>query len=100
MTHLSQPMMDMGPQTSPDPIFTPAPSRYERPRLAPRPGFGIMPPPASVSRHHTFILGRSDARTRPLLNQEERDRLHCWSMIVAVGSSVTGLGLLLMSIFH
>ena len=93
-------MKHMGPQTSPEPIFTPAPSRYERPRLAPRAGFGIMPPPAELSRHQTFILGRSDARTRPLLNQEERDRLHCWSMIVAVGSSMTGLGLLLTSIFH
>ncbi|KAB0268311.1 hypothetical protein [Microvirga brassicacearum] len=100
MTHHPNAMMDMGPQTSPDPIFTPAPSRYERPRLAERAGFGIMPAPARPSRHNTFILGRSDARTRPLLNQEERDRLHCWSMIVAMGSSLTGLGLLLTSIFH
>jgi hypothetical protein len=93
-------MTDMGPQTTSQAIFTPAPSRYERPRLAERAGFGIMPAPARPSRHNTFILGRSAARTRPLLNQEERDRLHCWSMVVAVASSMTGLGLLLMSIFH
>ncbi|WP_210495423.1 hypothetical protein [Microvirga antarctica] len=93
-------MTDMGPQITPNPMFTPAPSRYERPRLAERAGFGIMPAPARPSRHNTFILGRSEARTRPLLNQEERDRLHCWSMVVAVVSSVTGLALLVASILH
>ena len=57
-------------------------------------------PTRAPSRHHTFILGGSEARTRPLLNQGERDRLHCWSMVVAVASSVTGLALLLTSILH
>lgn len=52
-------------------------------------------PAIAPARHRSFILGRSDARLRTLVNQEERDRLHCWSMIVALTSSAAGLALLL-----
>jgi hypothetical protein len=54
-----------------------------------------MPAPPRPARNNSFIFGRSDSRIRPLLNQEERDRLHCWAMIVALGSSVAGTTLLL-----
>ncbi|MBZ6077832.1 hypothetical protein [Microvirga puerhi] len=64
-----------------------------------RPVLGSSSLHSAPARHHSFILGRSDARLRSLLNQEERDRLHCWSLIVALVSSVTGLTLLLTAAF-
>ncbi|QFU15243.1 hypothetical protein GDR74_02860 [Microvirga thermotolerans] len=66
-------------------------------RSFPASGLSARPRPA---RHRSFILGRSDARLRSLLNQEERDRLHCWSMIVALTSSAAGLTLLLTAALH
>jgi hypothetical protein len=54
-----------------------------------------MPNPPKPARNHSFIFGRSESRIRPLLNQEERDRLHCWAMIVALTSSAVGTTLLL-----
>lgn len=62
-------------------------------------GAGSVRPASSPARHRSFILGRSDARLRSLVNQEERDRLHCWSMIVALTSSAAGLALLLTAAF-
>lgn len=85
----------MGPQTSSDHPFRPTGTGEERSRTLGQSGLRIMPAPTRPGRHHSFILGRSDARTRPLLNQEERDRLHCWAMIVALASSAAGTTLLL-----
>lgn len=59
-----------------------------------------MPSPYRPARNKSFIFGRSDSRIRPLLNQEERDRLHCWAMIVAVASSAAGTTLLLTVILR
>jgi hypothetical protein len=60
------------------------------------PGDSVRSRPAvAPARDRSFILGRSDARLRTLVNQEERDRLHCWSMVVALTSSAAGLALLL-----
>lgn len=58
-------------------------------------GFRVIPSSARSSQTKSFIFGRSDSRIRPLLNQEERDRLHCWAMIVALASSAAGTTLLL-----
>jgi hypothetical protein len=60
-----------------------------------RSSFSIMPASPRPARNSSFIFGRSDSRIRPLLNQEERDRLHCWAMIVALASSAAGTTLLL-----
>jgi hypothetical protein len=65
-----------------------------------RSSFCIMPHAPRPARNASFILGRSDARYRPLLNQEERDRLHIWAMIVALSSSAVGTALLLTAVFH
>ncbi len=54
-----------------------------------------MPDTVKPSRSNSFILGLSESRIRPLLNQDERDRLHFWSMVVALASSVAGTTLLL-----
>ncbi|WP_230529941.1 hypothetical protein [Microvirga roseola] len=64
-------------------------------RAVARSSFCVMPHTPKPARAGSFIFGRSDARMRPLLNQEERDRLHCWAMIVAVASSAAGTALLL-----
>jgi hypothetical protein len=60
-----------------------------------RSSFCIMPDTPKPARDASFIFGRSDSRIRPLLNQEERDRLHCWAMIVSLASSAIGTALLL-----
>jgi len=60
-----------------------------------RSSFCIMPHAPRDSRNGSFIFGRSDSRYRPLLNQEERDRLHIWAMIVALSTSAAGTTLLL-----
>ncbi|MCB8819586.1 hypothetical protein [Microvirga rosea] len=88
----------MNSDLSPDHHFSNAgvPRRY-RPALG---GTGSHRTTLGPARHHSFILGRSDARLRSLLNQEERDRLHCWSLIVALVSSATGLTLLLTAAFQ
>ncbi|MGO4389400.1 hypothetical protein AB4Y85_17870 [Microvirga sp. 2YAF29] len=64
-------------------------------RQAVRSSFSIIPHSPRPVRNASFIFGRSDARLRPLLNQKERDRMHCWAMIIALVSSVTGTTLLL-----
>ncbi len=70
-------------------------ARQAQPRGTVRSSFCIMPHPPRQVRTTSFIFGRSDARFRPLLNQQERDRLHCWAMIVALASSAAGTTLLL-----
>jgi hypothetical protein len=65
-----------------------------------RSSFCVLPHDPRPARNTSFIFGRSDSRYRPLLNQEERDRLHIWAMIVALSSSVAGTTLLLMAIFR
>jgi hypothetical protein len=65
-----------------------------------RSSFCVMPHDPRPARTTTFIFGRSDSRYRPLLNQEERDRLHIWAMIVALSSSAAGTTLLLMTLLH
>jgi hypothetical protein len=59
--------------------------------------FCILPAASKPARVNSFIFGLSDSRIRPLLNQEERDRLHCWSMLIALLSSAAGTTLLLMA---
>jgi hypothetical protein len=85
----------MDPQTLHDHSFRTDNDRDGRTRPTGKAGFRIMPAPPRPARNHSFIFGRSDSRIRPLLNQEERDRLHCWAMIVALSSSVAGTTLLL-----
>jgi hypothetical protein len=87
----------MGPYTSHERSFH---SNDARVRATDRIGFGVMPSPYRPARNKSFIFGRSDSRIRPLLNQEERDRLHCWAMIVAVASSAAGTTLLLAVILR
>ena len=72
--------------------------RHEPMRSVVRSSFCVMPHAPRPARTTSFIFGRSDSRYRPLLNQEERDRLHIWAMIVALSSSVVGTTLLLMAI--
>jgi len=62
-----------------------------------RSSFCVMPHTPGPERNASFIFGRSDSRIRPLLNQAERDRLHCWSMVIALASSAAGTALLLMA---
>jgi hypothetical protein len=85
----------MNPQTSPDQTYGADALSGERMRHAVRSSFCVMPHAPRPARNNTFIFGRSDSRIRPLLNQEERDRLHCWAMIVALASSAAGTTLLL-----
>ncbi|EIM27063.1 hypothetical protein [Microvirga lotononidis] len=70
-----------------------------RPQTA-RSSFCVLPHDPRPARTASFIFGRSDSRYRPLLNQEERDRLHLWAMIVTLSSSVAGTTLLLMAILR
>ncbi len=65
-----------------------------------RSSFCVLPHDPRPGRTASFIFGRSDSRYRPLLNQEERDRLHLWAMIVALSSSVAGTTLLLTAILR
>jgi hypothetical protein len=65
-----------------------------------RSSFCVLPHDPRPARNGSFIFGRSDSRYRPLLNQEERDRLHIWAMIVALSSSIAGTTLLLTAIFR
>lgn len=65
-----------------------------------RSSFAVLPHDRRPARTASFIFGRSDSRYRPLLNQEERDRLHLWAMIVALSTSVAGTTLLLTAILH
>jgi hypothetical protein len=95
MTGSSNAVAAMGPYISDDRRFLAGPSRDERSRSTGKAGFCIMPTPPRPARNRSFIFGRSESRIRPLLNQEERDRLHCWAMIVAVASSAAGTTLLL-----
>lgn len=85
----------MSPQTSHDQPYGAEPTRHERVRPMVRSSFCIMPDTPKPARDASFIFGRSDSRIRPLLNQEERDRLHCWAMIVSLASSAIGTALLL-----
>ncbi|MCB5175022.1 MULTISPECIES: hypothetical protein [Microvirga] len=95
MTRSSDTVTAMGLHPSDDRSFLTRPSREERFRSTGRAGFCVMPTPPRPARNTSFIFGRSESRIRPLLNQEERDRLHCWAMIVAVASSAAGTTLLL-----
>jgi hypothetical protein len=89
----------MNPQTSHHPSCE-AGSAYRQPvRAMARSSFSIIPHSPKPVRTASFIFGRSDSRLRPLLNQEERDRLHCWAMVVALASSAAGTTLLLAAIF-
>ncbi|MCC2650566.1 MAG: hypothetical protein K0R61_4626 [Microvirga sp.] len=75
------------------------PSYSARPQPV-RSSFCVMPHDPRPARTTTFIFGRSDSRYRPLLNQEERDRLHIWAMIVALSTSAAGTTLLLAALLH
>jgi hypothetical protein len=97
MTCSSDPAMAMDPQAFHDNSFQTSPVRGARMRGVGRSSFSIMPAPPRPVRNSSFIFGRSDSRIRPLLNQEERDRLHCWAMIVALASSAAGTTLLIMA---
>lgn len=85
----------MSPPTSLDSSYGADETRDERMRATARSSFCVLPAKPKPARNHTFIFGRSDSRIRPLLNQEERDRLHCWAMIIALASSAAGTTLLL-----
>jgi hypothetical protein len=87
----------MNPQISHRPSYGAGNSRYGQSRGPVRSSFCIMPHNPHPGRNASFIFGRSDSRIRPLLNQAERDRLHCWSMIIALASSAAGTALLLMA---
>jgi hypothetical protein len=81
----------MNPQISHDPSYN---ARHPD-RSGVRSSFCVMPHDPGPARNTSFIFGRSDSRYRPLLNQEERDRLHIWAMIVALSTSAAGTTLLL-----
>ncbi len=85
----------MNPPLSHDPSYGAESLRPEGLRHVVKSSFCVMPAKPRLERNSSFIFGRSDSRIRPLLNQEERDRLHCWAMIVALASSAAGTTLLL-----
>jgi hypothetical protein len=85
----------MNPQISHEPSYSAG--THQQPLRMVRSSFCIMPHAPRPARTASFIFGRSDARYRPLLNQEERDRLHLWAMIVTLSSSAVGTTLLLAS---
>ncbi|MBF9233346.1 hypothetical protein [Microvirga alba] len=85
----------MGPHMHSDHSFTANNAPEERARPAHKTGFRVIPSSPRPARTNSFIFGRSDSRIRPLLNQEERDRLHCWAMVVALASSAAGTTLLI-----
>ena len=79
----------------------PSYSAHHQPvRSVARSSFCVMPHDPRPARNASFIFGRSDSRYRPLLNQEERDRLHIWAMIVALSTSAAGTTLLLTAFLH
>ena len=87
----------MNPQISHDPTYS---ARTQQVRSMARSSFCVLPHDPRPARNASFIFGRSDSRYRPLLNQEERDRLHIWAMIVALSSSAVGTTLLLTAFLH
>lgn len=87
----------MNPQISRDPAYS---ARARQVRSMARSSFCVMPHDPRPARNTSFIFGRSDSRYRPLLNQEERDRLHIWAMIVALSSSAAGTTLLLTAVLR
>ena len=98
MTFFLEAATVMNPQVSHDPSYE-AGLRGERVPGA-KSGFQVMSLAPRPGRSNSFIYGLSDSRIRPLLNQEERDRLHCWSLVVALVSSVAGTTLLLTAILQ
>ena len=90
----------MNPQSSHHPSYGAGPQSYGQSRSQVRSSFCIMPHVHGPDRNTSFIFGRSDSRIRPLLNQAQRDRLHCWSMIIALASSAAGTTLLLTAILR
>ncbi|MBM1171168.1 hypothetical protein [Microvirga arabica] len=79
----------------------PSYSAHHQPvRSVARSSFCVMPHDPRPARNTSFIFGRSDSRYRPLLNQEERDRLHIWAMIVALSTSAAGTTLLLTAFLN
>jgi hypothetical protein len=87
----------MNPPISREPSYS---VRQQPMRSMVRSSFCVMPHAPRLGRTTTFIFGRSDSRYRPLLNQEERDRLHIWAMIVALSTSAAGTTLLLASLLR
>lgn len=87
----------MNPQMSHESSYS---VRTEQARPMARSSFCVMPHDPRPARNASFIFGRSDSRYRPLLNQEERDRLHIWAMIVTLASSVVGTTVLLTAFLH
>ena len=85
----------MSPQSSHDQPYGTDVVHRERVRPVVKSSFCVIPDTPKPTRNGSFIFGRSDSRIRPLLNQEERDRLHCWAMIVSLASSAAGTALLL-----
>jgi len=85
----------MNPPMSREPSYNVQPQPV---RSVARSSFCVMPHDPRPARTTTFIFGRSDSRYRPLLNQEERDRLHIWAMIVALSTSAAGTTLLLAAL--
>ena len=85
----------MSPHLSHDSSYGADSLRPEGLRQVVRSSFCVMPAKPRLERNSSFVFGRSDSRIRPLLNQEERDRLHCWAMVVALASSAAGTTLLL-----
>jgi len=75
-------------------------ARQQPERSMARSSFCVLPHDPRPARNTSFIFGRSDSRYRPLLNQEERDRLHIWAMIVALSTSAAGTTLLLTVILR
>lgn len=90
----------MNPQNSQHSSYSAGDHRYGLSRSSVRSSFCIMPHTPRPERNASFIFGRSDSRIRPLLNQAERDRMHLWSMIVALSSSAAGTALLLTAILR
>jgi hypothetical protein len=87
----------MNPSMSREPSYSVQPQPA---RSVARSSFCVMPHDPRPARTTTFIFGRSDSRYRPLLNQEERDRLHIWAMIVALSTSAAGTTLLLTAVLR
>lgn len=90
----------MNPQTSHHSPYSAGDHRYGQTRAPVRSSFCIMPHTPHPERNASFIFGRSDSRIRPLLNQAERNRLHCWSMIIALASAAGGTTLLLTAVLR
>ncbi|MBB3020251.1 hypothetical protein FHR70_003332 [Microvirga lupini] len=80
-----------------EPSYSP---HHQPVRAVSRSSFCVIPHDPRPARTTTFIFGRSDSRYRPLLNQEERNRLHIWAMIVALSTSAAGTTLLLTAFLN